>query len=377
MAKRRKWSMYKKLLVSFTVFLLICAEFLLVYVNNSLKAYEKSDIDNYMNSLLKDIRKSSQNGSIEKYIKLANISSKYEKKSSLKKGYKELLKDSKLDFTSKKEKNTYDLTADGKVFATVKLDDSKIEKRLGLLTFNVWEIDELLAYNDEGLYSYDFYMNSDYKLFINDNEVKNEDLIASEMIEGYEDAYDKVDLPKQNHYRVSGLTYKPVIEVKDKDGKKVEVTYKDNKYYANDYIHASTMEEAYKHLAHDGFDPIKFAENWSLFMTADLDGPRWGFYTLTPNLIEGTQMYNKAYSWATLVDIQFTSIHTLDKEPFTNEKISNITIYNDNAFSVEVYLEKNMTLNDGQKRVDKLHDIYSYVYYDGAYRLMAMKSVSE
>ena len=137
------------------------------------------------------------------------------------------------------------------------------------------------------------------------------------------------------------------------------------------------MEEAYKYLAHDGFDPIKFAENWSLFMTADLDGPRWGFYTLTPNLIEGTQMYNKAYSWATLVDIQFTSIHTLDKEPFTNEKISNITIYNENAFSVEVYLEKNMTLNDGQKRVDKLHDIYSYVYYDGAYRLMAMKSVSE
>ena len=88
-------------------------------------------------------------------------------------------------------------------------------------------------------------------------------------------------------------------------------------------------------------------------------------------------MYQRAYSWATNVDITFTSIHTLDKDTFTNTKVSNWTVYNENAFSVEVYLEKNMTLIDGQKKKDVLHDIFYYVYYDGAYRLVHMKSVTE
>jgi len=36
-----------------------------------------------------------------------------------------------------------------------------------------------------------------------------------------------------------------------------------------------------------------------------------------------------------------------------------------------------MTLSDGQKRQDVLHDIFYYVYIDGAYRLVHMKAVTE
>jgi hypothetical protein len=86
-------------------------------------------------------------------------------------------------------------------------------------------------------------------------------------------------------------------------------------------------------------------------------------------------MYQKAYNWATQVDVTFTSIHTLDKETFTNPKVSNFTIYNENAFSAEVYLEKNMTLIDRQKRQIVLHEMIYFVYYDGAYRVMHMQSV--
>jgi hypothetical protein len=269
------------------------------------------------------------------------------------------------------------LYADDLLIGTVKLDGSKEEKRLGLLTFNVWEIDEMQSYNDEGLYSFDFYLNSDYKLYINNNLVKSDDLVGAEKIEGLEDAYDYVELPKLNHYKISGLTSKPEIVIKDKSDKKIDAQVKDNAYYANDFYYTDSLEDAYKKLANKDYDPIKFAENWSKFLTADLDGNRWGLYTLTPNLIEGTTMYKRAYSWATQIDIQFTSIHTLDKEPFTNEKTSNITVYNDKAFSVEVYLEKHMTLNDGQKKTDTLHDIFYYVFYEDAYRLISMKSVAD
>ena len=378
MSKRKKrMSTYKKSLIIFTIILLICAEFILIYVNNSLKAYEKSDIDNYLNSLLTDIQKSSQNSNIKKYFELSKVSSPYEKKPSLEKGYKGLLKEAKLTYKKTNEKNVYDLYADDLLIGTVKLDGSKEEKRLGLLTFNVWEIEEMKSYNDEGLYNLDFYLNSNYKLYINDILVKNDSLVGAEEIEELKDAYKYVDLPKQNHYKVKNLTSRPEIIIKDDSGSVIDPQIKDGAYYANDFYHTDLIDDAVEKLANKDFDPIKFAENWSKFLTADLDGERWGLYTLTPNLIEGTTMYKRAYSWATQIDIQFTSVHTLDKEPFTNEKTSNITVYNDKAFSVEVYLQKHMTLIDGQKKTDTLNDIFYYVYYDGAYRLIAMKSVTD
>ncbi len=375
--RKKKWSTYKKSLVIFTVLLLIGGEFVLIYVNNSLKLFEKSDIDNYLNSLLADIKSSSQKGNIDKYFELSDVSSDYEKKSSLEKGYKELLKDAELSYKKTDNKNVYDLYADDNLIATVTLDDSKLEKRLGLLTFNVWEIDKVESYNDEGLYAFDIYVNSDYQVYINDNKINDKELVGTEDIEGYEDAYEYVSLPKLNHYKISGLTSKPEVVIKDKDGKKITAEYKDKAYYANDYYHTDSLDDAFKKLAHKDFDPLKWAENWSLFLTADLPGERWGFYKLSPNLIEGTTMYKRAYSWATQIDIQFTSVHELDKETFTNEKVSNITVYNNQAFSVEIYLEKHMTLSDGQKKTDALHDMFYYAYYDDAYRLISMKSVTE
>ena len=375
--RKKKMSAYKRSLLIFTILLLIGAEFILIYVNNSLKAYEKGDVDNYLNSLLKEIKVASQNGNIDKYFKLSKISSEYEKKSSLEKGYKELLKDAKLSYKKTDEKNVYDLYANDLLLATVTLDGSKEEKRLGMLTFNVWEIDKMQSYNNEGLYNFDIYINSDYELLINGQKINEKDLVGTEKIEGYEDAYDYVDLPKLNHYKVKGLTSKPEIVIKDQDGKKIKSEYKNNAYYANDYYHTDSMDEALKKLTNKDFNPLDFAEKWSLFLSADLLGERWGFYKLKPNLIEGTTMYKRAYSWATNIDIQFTSVHELDKETFTGEKVSNITVYNDKAFSVEVYLEKHMTLSDGQKKTDVLHDMFYYVYYDDAYRLISMKSVTE
>lgn len=376
--KRRikKMSLYKKSLIVFTLMLLILAEFALIYVSKTLKAYENGDLDNYMNSLIKDMQKSAKRGNIEKYFELSDVDSEYEKKSSLEKGYKELLKDAKLSYKKTDDKAKYEIYADDTLLATVILDDSKVVHRLGLLTYTEYEVESIENYNQDGLYEYEFYLMDNYKLFINDVEVKEEDLVDSTPIEEFKEAYDYVELPSLNHYKIDKLTYKPEIIVKDLEGKKVECEVKDGAYYATDFYNTDEEDKAMAKLAHE-YDPLIFAKNWSLFLTADLPGARYGLYTLTPNLIEGTNMYKRAYSWATNVDITFTSIHSLDKETFTNTKVSNWTIYNENAFSVQVYLEKNMTLIDGQKKKDILHDVFYYVYYDGAYRLVHMKSVTE
>lgn len=374
MSKRKHISIYKKSLIVFTLLLLIFGEGVLIYVNSSLKEYEKGDINNYLNSLLEEIKKSSMSGNIEKYFELSSVQSDYETNPSLKKGYKDLMKDAKLSYEKTKDKNVYDLYADSTKIATVTLDGSKVEHRLSLLTFNKWEIESMESYNDKGLFQVEAYLTSDYDLYINDKKVEEKDILSSEKIKEYEEVYDKVDLPKLNHYKIEYLTRNPKVEVKDKDGKKVEATLKDNVYYVNDYYKTDSYEDAMKHLNNE-YDPLVFAKNWSLFLSDDLPGIRHGLYTLTPNLIEGTKMYQKAYNWATQVDVTFTSIHTLDKETFTNPKVSNFTVYNENAFSAEVYLEKNMTLIDRQKRQIVLHEMIYFVYYDGAYRVMHMQSV--
>ena len=183
-------------------------------------------------------------------------------------------------------------------------------------------------------------------------------------------------MPYENHYKITNLTKKPKIEVKN-NGTLVDVINENGSYYATDYFTTDSKEEAFNKLTNKDFDPLEFAKNWSLFLTADLDGDKWGLYKLTPNLIEGTAIYKRAYSWATNVDITFTSLHSLDADTFTNIKVGNYTVYNDIAFAVDIYLEKNMTLVNGEKRKDILNDRFYFVYYDGAYRLISMKSKGE
>ena len=374
--RRKKIKGFKKVLLIYFVLLLIVAEIFLIYVSNSLKGYENGDINNYMNSLISDLKKSSKGGRITKYISISDLTSEYEKKSSLEKGYKEKLSG---DVTyKKKDTNVYEIYTDNDLLLTVTLDDSKTENRLGLLQYTNWEIKDIKTNDEEGLYKYDIYVNDDYTLYINDVKVNESDLVEEKTIKEFSEVEKLVTVPKEKHYFVDKLTYKPEIIVKDKDGKKVEIEYKDGAYYANSYFNTDSLEEAYEVMDED-YDPIIMAENYSLFLTSNniSSGRTVSFNELTSNLIKGTTVYQRLYEWATGIDRTFMSFHSNDAKTFTNEKVSNITVYNENAFSAEVYLEKNMTLAGGDKRVDVLHEMYYFVYYEGAYRLVYTKTVTE
>ena len=373
---KKRLSLYQKSIIVFALVLLVLGEFALIYVNKTLKAYEKGDADGFLTALMKDMKKASKKGNINKYFDLPNISSSYEDKPNFKEGYKELFENAEFSYKMTEE-NTYELYADDNLFALVKLDDSKKEHKLGLLSYINYSIDTLTSYNSEGLFTTDIYALSTYNVKINGKDAKKEDIVDTNAIKEYADVEGLVDIPVLNHYKITGLTRKPDIKVYDNDGKSISLNYIDGAYNASEYYHTDDIDDAFNHLANKDFDPMKIAKNWSLFLTADLEGYRYGFGTLVPNLIEGTTMYKKAYAWASNIDIQFTSIHTLDKEAFTNEKISNFTVYNASAFSCEIYFEKNMTLSDKQKKTDKLHEIFYFVYYDGAYRLVNMRSSNE
>ncbi|MGN1379619.1 MAG: hypothetical protein ACI4XR_04435 [Bacilli bacterium] len=376
MKKRRKKKMtiYKKSLLVFALILLIISEIVLIYVSTSLKEYENGNIDNYISSLIKDMKKSANNKNIQKYLSYNNIESIYEKNPSFEEGYKELFNESKITY-KESDKNVYDIYADDNIIASVTLNSVPMH-RLGLLSYNKYDISKIETYSKNGIYSAEVYINSNYDLYINDVKVSEDDLVSKEEIKEYSEAYDKISLPYQNHYKITNLTKKPKIIVKDKENS-VNVTNENNTYYALDYYSTNDSAKAFEKLTNKDFDPLEFAKKWSLFLTADLEGERYGLYQLTPNLIEGTSIYKRAYNWATQVDITFTSLHSLDKETFTNIKVDNYIVYNELAFSVDIYLEKNMTLINGEKRVDVINDTFYFAYYDGAYRLISMKAKGE
>lgn len=370
--RKKKMTGYKKSLLIWFLLLLIASEACLIYVSTTLKMYEKGNIEGYMTSLIKDMKTASKVGNINKYLSYNKVESKYEKNSSFEEGYKELFNESKLSYKKNDKESTYDIYADDTMIASVTLDSKKV-RRLGILSFEEYSIKEIETYSKNGIYNIDVYVNSNYDLYINDIKVSDDDLLSKEEIKEYSEVYDKVDLPYENHYKITNLTKKPKIKVMSGNDE-IKVTNEKSTYYGVSYFKTDDKDAAFSKLTNKDYDPLTFAKNWSLFLTADLPGERYGLYTLTPNLVEGTALYKRAYSWATNVDITFTSMHTLDKDTFTNEKMNGFTVYNENAFSVDIYLEKNMTLVNGEKRVDTLNDTFYYAYIDGAYRLITMKS---
>ena len=370
--RKKKMTGYKKSLLIWFLLLLIASEACLIYVSTTLKMYEKGNIEGYMTSLIKDMKTASKVGNINKYLSYNKVESKYEKNSSFEEGYKELFNESKLSYKKNDKESTYDIYADDTMIASVTLDSKKV-RRLGILSFEEYSIKEIETYSKNGIYNIDVYVNSNYDLYINDIKVSDDDLLSKEEIKEYSEVYDKVDLPYENHYKITNLTKKPKIKVMSGNDE-VKVTNEKSTYYGVSYFKTDDKDAAFEKLTNKDYDPLTFAKNWSLFLTADLPGERYGLYTLTPNLVEGTALYKRAYSWATNVDITFTSMHTLDKDTFTNVKMNGFTVYNENAFSVDIYLEKNMTLVNGEKRVDTLNDTFYYAYIDGAYRLITMKS---
>lgn len=370
--RKKKMTGYKKALLIWFLILLIASEACLIYVSTTLKMYEKGNIEGYMTSLIKDMKTASKVGNINKYLSYNKVESKYEKNSSFEEGYRELFKESKLSYKKNDKESTYDIYADDTMIASVTLDSKKV-RRLGILSFEEYSIKEIETYSKNGIYNIDVYVNSNYDLYINDIKVSDEDLVSKEEIKEYSEVYDKVDLPYENHYKITNLTKKPKIKVMSGNDE-IKVTNEKSTYYGVSYFKTDDKEAAFEKLTNKDYDPLTFAKNWSLFLTADLPGERYGLYTLTPNLFEGTALYKRAYSWATNVDITFTSMHTLDKDTFTNVKMNGFTVYNENAFSVDIFLEKNMTLVNGEKRVDILNDTFYYAYIDGAYRLITMKS---
>ncbi len=375
-----KWeraSLYKKSMIIFSTVLVVLGISFLIYVYKSMVLYENNLVDNYISYL-------ASSGKLSKDISgdLFEVS-KYEKKNAkITDGIKKIYKSDEL-VTRKNTKLSqgdlyaYDLKLNDNVITTVTFKSVDSYTRMAILKINEWEVEDIKTNFDNGIYHYEINIPANYKLYINDIEVDSKDITKEGDIEGMERLTNYIEIQKSKTYTINNLVYEPVIKILDEFSKEVKYEVKDGKItVAKDFKEYAKFDDLKKELKTD-FDVLKLAENWSLFLTDDLKGGSYhGFTLLTPYLVKDSYMYEMAYNWSHNVDITFVSSHTLKNPTFTKEEVKNCVVYNENAFSCEVYLEKNMRVS-GKDKVDVMHDRLYFIYYEGGYKLVDMKAIKE
>ena len=358
-----KTNKIKLVLLIYTLILIFLSTLFLKHVYSSLILYQQSDLDTFINTKIKD-------STIAKYYKGELKPNKYEKEKVNYKTVNKLLKQKNIKTikTSEKYENaTYDIYRDKTLIANVTIELESSFKRLFILNIKKWKIKAVDFKFDKGLYQYQIDTPFNYTLYINDILVDGYELSSDKLLERVFE-YDKGIARKS--YNLNNFVTEPKIVIKDEKGAAVEFKNTNGKITIQDEY----PKVDYKDLKlKKDIDIIKFAENWSLFLSNDLGGSKNGLTKFLPYLIDGSYMHKIATRWAKGPEIYDFSPHKA--KGFQNEKIESCTIYSENSFSCEVKLEKIIVMTKtGAKRIDKMHENLYFTYYAGGYKLTDMQS---
>ena len=382
--KKDKYA-FKKFLVIYMFILTILMIFSLIYVINSLKTYESLQVNNFLDKTMEKVKKAGEKSKISEYVDLSSLKlSKFEKESDSKdKLVAGLIKDSKFTYKLNSESidltnPIYDVYAGDEVLFNVKLNGEKKVTRLGILTFQDWKLDSIKLAKTDGIYECNIQVPSNLKVYVNGIKLTDEDKSDGEQDEGLKEISTYVDIPYLISYKITGLIKEPEVKIEDESGKSVECDKEGSTYIAGlKREKIENKDEAMKKIKGD-VDIERIAKDWSLYLTDDLDGKLHGFYNISTYMIKDSYMYKYAYKWATNVDITFVSSHILDNPTFTDVELKNFIIYSEDAFSCEIYLQKNLTLSkDRSKKIkDKMHERMYFAYYEGEWKLVNMQSIT-
>lgn len=390
---KQKTSKFKKFLLIYVMILTVLMIAFLVYVINSLVNYEKNQPNNYIEAEINELKKISKKGKIEKYIDVSKLEiSEFEKNdTSINEAINEILKTQKITYklnekSEKEQKTIYDIYANNEKILQINLNGEQKENRLGLLNFNKWKTEKVEIVAENGLYNINILVPNNYKVYVNNKELTETQITEKVQNEGLTQISKYVEIPYIVKYEIKNLLKSPDVKILDENGNKIEYEQEENTIKKElNFVTAQDENEAKENINGE-LDILQVAKDWSLYLTDDLDGRLHGYYNISKYLIEDSDIEKFAYNWAKGVDITFVSSHTLLNPTFTNEKISNFEIYNENAFSCEVYLQKNMKLKSGGKVIeDKMNERMYFAYYDGTddgkdnptWKLVNMQSVTD
>lgn len=376
---------FKKFLKNYIIILFILMVVFLAYVINILIKYENLQINNYLDNVTQKIIETGKKGKISKYINTAEIEvSDFEnKKTTIDEGISNLLENSNITYKLNSESTDlnnpiYDVYANNELIFSIQLNGEDKTTKLGLLTFQNWKLEKINLKKETGIYECNIEVPSNFDVYVNNIKLTDNEKAQQSIDEGLEQISKYVDIPHMVKYIIPNLLKEPKIKIQDENENEIQYIKENNTFKVPLEFEEIQDEKTAMKKIKGNLDIIKIAKDWSLYLTDDLGGKLHGFYKISNYLIKNSDIWNYAYNWATNIDISFISNHKLDNPTFTNTKVSNFKIYNENAFSCEVYLEKNMIITKGNKKLqDTMKEKMYFAYYNGEWKLVNMQSIVE
>jgi len=359
------------ILGGYTLILLILAAIFLGYADRSLKKFERSQstyaMDKYVEKFEKDLSAgtlpegfASEHASAfeSSDITLANLQAAaggktitYEKDAA----------------SYNTEEPIYDLLANGQEFGKVTLSATNSRVVFAILTIMDWDVKKAELTNVESGTVYTISAPADYKVMVNGVEVGSEYLTGKSVsLPLFANAKEYLSVPEIVEYKLPPLNNEPVVTALNENGEEAFVSREGNAVSVS-FGRATEMPEDLKETA------LEIAKTWSLFMTADLRGSKYGLDTVRQYLIPDSFYDGLAKDWAGGIDITFTSAHTLKSNPFENVEVSDYVRYTDDCFSCHISFDKPMHLTrTGEDIVDSTHSTYLFVKNNGQWCLVDM-----
>ena len=207
-------------------------------------------------------------------------------------------------------------------------------------------------------YGYSISAPSNYTVYAN-TLVVDTAVAKSEPIADYEYVYEYCDkLPTQLTYDLYFLSNDVDFKITDNLGADVDFEMENRKILLEGQASQGGIPDAIS----AQIDVMDAAQQWSLFMTDDLQGTNNGYSTINKLLIDDSYLQSVAWKWATGIDITFTSLHNLGPVPFLDQEISNYVSYGENCFSCTVKFKKHMLLI-GRGNIEVMDPMDSTFYF--------------
>lgn len=368
--KKRK-SAFWILFLLYTAALVVCGGCILTYVRDSLILYEDAQPTVYMEALIEQL---SAGGELserlkDQYVEAASLS-RFDDAWKCRRQFETMVNNARLSCEiSPRSYDTslpvYDVFADGERFLTVSLRSVNPQTRLGIMTISDWELQEFsfpaLPLSGNKRFQYDITAPENYSIYVNDIKLGEEALFGEpKAMSEFQYVEEYVEMPKLLSYHIEGLVYEPEFVVRDASGRIVPCEVKDNgrsveARFGDDSSGAAFPAEV---------DALNIAQTWSLFMSRDLSGPKYGVDQVLKFFVRDSYLYKMANRYAGGIDITFVSAHEFVS--FTEESVSNYIKYTDNCFSCDVYFEKNMRLTswNNSPRTDVFNSRMYFIYIE-------------
>lgn len=376
--------MKKPLIILSAVLTLLSAAFL-GYVADTLVRYENNQLDNYMARFILNLKDKDYAIPLTETEK--TTPGAYDRPgASLRNGLAYLAEKDTLGFrllpgTDATENPTFDVYDGNNPLVRVTLYAKARNRRLGLFTFNTWDVKEVVPLKAGGLYDYQITVPNNCTVEINGRRLDESQSADSVQNVGLSDISRKTGFAYPVRYLIRGLTDAPDVKVTDASGQAVECEATGTRLSKPLPCLQAADEATARTKIKDFPDILSIVHEWSLYMSHDQHGGNQGFDNVRKYLVAGTYLYIYAQRWSTSIDITYVSNHGLAKERFTDEKVSNFKIYSDKDFECDVRLQKNLVVHHPlpEKLAERIHFLYYDDTDDGqanpSWKILSMKSL--